>query len=570
MFDTGSGNIVVNVDGVNVITASNIIAGGSGTGPQAQFTFFGGPSSELYGYTDLIVRDTSGAYNNTLMGDRGVATLFVSADDVTHQGWTPRPLQLFGAGVLQQVTNAIGRVTAAQSTDFDFGSGDFTDEGWFRFVSLPTGSNKSQFFGKWQENNNNRSWRLYMGGPSLNNGNTRFEISTDGTAATVTAVIDWPWVPDINRWYHVAICRASGYTMFFIDGVMQGLPVADANTYFTASTTTSLMAQDANGSSVANTGLVGWQDEIRITKGFARYTASFVPAGPFPRGGSDPQWANVKWLSGWNSGVFDESGSARTLTARDGVVTVTPGDLGAAYKTLNKPAPPLDYTFIEAALLPATGILTMTAVPSDGETVTVATKDGTNAAVYRFKNTLAAAYDVKIGASVTDTLANLVNAVNAGTGSGTAYGAGTLANFDVSAAAYTVTQIQATANIAGAAGNSLASTSTAANATWGAATLQGGQNIPPYSQFYFQRPPLKTTIVDSVTLMSRAWKTDAGISSIRQSLIGPAGTAALGAVRPLGTAPSLYFDTFEVDPDTLAPLTPTTLINGKLRIDRTA
>lgn len=64
--------------------------------------------------------------------------------------------------------------------------------------------------------------------------------------------------------------------------------------------------------------------------------------------------------------------------------------------------------------------------PTDGDTLTIGITGNTT--VYRFKNTLASAYDVKIGANVTATIANLKAAINADGTPGTEYFAGTLAH----------------------------------------------------------------------------------------------------------------------------------------------
>jgi len=64
--------------------------------------------------------------------------------------------------------------------------------------------------------------------------------------------------------------------------------------------------------------------------------------------------------------------------------------------------------------------------PSDGDTLTIGLAGV--ALVYRFKNTLAAANDVKIGATIQDTASNLSAAINLGAGSGTSYHGGTAQN----------------------------------------------------------------------------------------------------------------------------------------------
>ena len=108
---------------------------------------------------------------------------------------------------------------------------------------------------------------------------------------------------------------------------------------------------------------------------------------------------------------------------------------------------------------------------SDGETITLGTK------VYTLKTALtvpAVANEILIAGSVTAMLDNIKAAVNAGTGAGTTYGTGTVANPDLTAGTKTGTTILFTANVAGTAGNSLASTETVAHLSFGATTLTGG------------------------------------------------------------------------------------------------
>jgi hypothetical protein len=87
---------------------------------------------------------------------------------------------------------------------------------------------------------------------------------------------------------------------------------------------------------------------------------------------------------------------------------------------------------------------------SDGDTVTIGSK------TYRFKNTLAAANDVKIGSGGdrTITAVNLAAAINHDAGEGTLYGTGTTQNPDVSAVA-SGAGVNLTARMAGSVGNSI-------------------------------------------------------------------------------------------------------------------
>lgn len=130
-----------------------------------------------------------------------------------------------------------------------------------------------------------------------------------------------------------------------------------------------------------------------------------------------------------------------------------------------------------AAAAYAVGTLTSTGVNvSDGDTVTI------GSTVYRFKNTMAQAYDVKIGADAATSLANLKKAINATGTAGVEYYTGTLVHPSVNAGTLTSTTLAVAANVKGTAGNSIASTEAAVTLSWGAATLASGAD-PTATEF---------------------------------------------------------------------------------------
>lgn len=530
----------------------------------------GGVGSQYISH--MIVRDGTGSYNNTFpIGDRRVATLLVNSDDVAHQGWQAQPLHKFGVGILD-LTPAHSFVAAVASTATNIGSNDFTIEGQFRLAALPLAANKAVIFGKWDEPANKRSYQLYLGGPTLENGLLVFRTSTDGTNGTVVEKLTWAWVPEVGQYYHIALCRDAGDLLLFIDGVQQGLPIPDSDTYFAATATLPALGAQTDGSlGVADTYWNGWQDEFRFTLGISRYSANFAPpVAAFPRGVSDPNWGSVVWLSSWDNAVIADDGPlALALASHSGAVAITPNDGAFNYQTLNKSAP-LDATFIEASLIAATGLLTMTAIPSAGETVTVGTKAAATPAVYTFRAAATSAFDVKIGASIAASMGNLIAAIIAGAGAGTLYGAGTTINLDVGAAIEPSNQMIVTALTPGTVGNAIPSTETLANGSWGAATLSGGQDIPGYSQFGLSHLPSGATVVDSITFTNRMWKTDAGPGTVQVSMVGGSGGVGSGVAHLVATTPTVYFDTIEQDPDTAGALSPTAILNAKVRINRTA
>jgi len=126
-------------------------------------------------------------------------------------------------------------------------------------------------------------------------------------------------------------------------------------------------------------------------------------------------------------------------------------------------------TFLQAGSN-ASATLTITANPSNGETVTLGAK------TYTFQTTLTDADgNVKIGATPEESLDNLVQAVRlVALGAGTAFAASTTLHPTIIAARGAGLTIGFRAKTAGAGGNSLATTETLANGSFGGGTMSGG------------------------------------------------------------------------------------------------
>lgn len=127
-----------------------------------------------------------------------------------------------------------------------------------------------------------------------------------------------------------------------------------------------------------------------------------------------------------------------------------------------------DFINVDPNTNAATGTLTFTGQPANGDTVTV------NAKVYTFQTVLTNVDgNVFIGADLATSISNLAAAINLGAGSGTAYAAATTLNANITAVA-AATTLTATAKVSGTAGNAITTSETSANASWGGATLSGG------------------------------------------------------------------------------------------------
>lgn len=568
------GSVEVRIDGVPVIggtsgiNGSNLVLNGNctqiGTSDQA-----GSAANDWY--VDFMVPYTlSGTYNSNWPNISGVANLQLTGAPVNT--FTGRPLQLFGAGQLEIPTSSGDALDCSTSANFDLGNGAYTLEGWFRPNLQPTGTQEAMLWGKWNTATNKRSYRLVHYGPSLNNGTLRFEISTDGTTGGIVTIfqtsVPFNWVR--GRWYHVAVSRSASVTRVFINGQQIGLAIADANTYFAAGVNAKYAVggtMSGTGTTVqANTSFNARFDEHRVTVGVGRYTANFTPpVAAFPRNvGGDPSFASVQLLWGLDNSVVDESTTApKTLALRGTAARATPADASANYLSA-QPLDPLDERYLETPFLPATNVLQASANFANGEQVVV------GATTYTFNTVLGAANSILIGATTVDSLTNLQDAINLGPGIGVRYGTGTLQNASAFAAlGPTVSDLSCQAIINGSAGNTIVSTETAANAAWlQGATFTGGANIPSPSEYTISSLPPTTTGIRALFLVDLSY-VPSDNATLQKSLV-VSGVAAAGAANPLSTTPSYKGDLFEQDPNTGAALTPTSVVNGRIRLTRTA
>lgn len=157
----------------------------------------------------------------------------------------------------------------SSSSDFDFGTGDFTIEFWMR-SSQSSGSYTGMIsVGSGSATGN---WMIQNRTTTADCAFWWYDISGWKSVSTNTNVND-------GNWHHIAVTRSGDSVRIFQDGTLKN-------------TTTGASAHSiGNGSAGLNIGrdqydngyYNGWLDDLRVTKGVARYTASFTaPTAPFP------------------------------------------------------------------------------------------------------------------------------------------------------------------------------------------------------------------------------------------------------------------------------------------------
>lgn len=153
-------------------------------------------------------------------------------------------------------------ISASSHADFGFGTGAFTVEGWLYQAAQTTGR---CLFDSRTGSNTGIAIMSSVSSPATSQSRL--------CAVSNTAVIagDGSTAFTASTWQHWAVTRDdSGTLRGFIDGV-QVWSVVDTRTY--ASASTAFIGAYYDGSQ----GLSGKLDSVRVTKGYARYTADFTP-----------------------------------------------------------------------------------------------------------------------------------------------------------------------------------------------------------------------------------------------------------------------------------------------------
>lgn len=152
--------------------------------------------------------------------------------------------------------------------DMNFGTKDFTIEGWFWFNSPSTAAQtmickrpSSSVYGTFLISCSNRTLLVYL----------RTGSSTWWNVNTANAF------SNTSGWQHVAVCRKDGRLRSFIDGVK----IADNAISSPIIDDVSPIFLGAEGD--GNSNMNGYIDDFRLTIGYARYTDDFtIPAAAFP------------------------------------------------------------------------------------------------------------------------------------------------------------------------------------------------------------------------------------------------------------------------------------------------
>ena len=219
-----------------------------------------------------------------------VAYIFAGGEDQTTA--TARSVDFDGSG---------DALTTSTSGDYTFGTGDFTVEHWINTGS--TAGATSVIDARTGYTNN---WTTY-----LNTDFTYIFYAVGGNRIVSTPLAQ-------GTWNHVALCRSSGTTTLYLNGIAQGT-YSDSNNY--TNTTLKLGLNFANGHA-----FIGKISNFRVVKGTAVYTSSFKPP-------TEPltNITNTKLLCCNNSSVTGTTTGTVTSSGNPTASTDSPFDDPAAF-----------------------------------------------------------------------------------------------------------------------------------------------------------------------------------------------------------------------------------------------
>jgi len=257
-----SGSLTWGVQQVSAVTGAGVMAKVTSNMPSA-------PGVAIFGNLLLHFDDGNGStaftdvYSHTF-------TANASAAESTAQA-------KFGSGSLA-ITGASGQcITTPDATDIRFTSGDFTIEFWLYFTDVNPFVYRGvmgKCSGGAQGAAPSNAKGAFMFFNDINTSIVHVRSSTSGTA----------WDVDISSaalgtggWHAVAYTRHGTTFTLWIDGVSAGTAIVSGA--LTEDATALAIGADHTGD--AGSVLHGYIDEVRITKGTARYTSNYTPIGPF-------------------------------------------------------------------------------------------------------------------------------------------------------------------------------------------------------------------------------------------------------------------------------------------------
>ena len=272
----------------------------------------------------------TGTYTVPISGVTVTANYLVHTLGITSQGTTsyPRAKSVTNSGtpVYIDMMSSSGKFVAASSqslsavdsADWFFSTGAFTIDLWTYFNTLPTAGNSMTLLSQYQDGNN--FWRFFVDNSS---GTYRLQL-TQYAASSYTVSLYANTSPNLSTsvWYHFAVVRNSNSWYLFQGGTQISSTYTNSASMIDLSAV--LSVDQFGGGSYLN----GWDDEVRVSKGIARWTSNFTPptTAYTTQGNIDSYTVLLLEFAGLNASTTsfgDSSPSRKVITNVNGVTIDT-------------------------------------------------------------------------------------------------------------------------------------------------------------------------------------------------------------------------------------------------------
>jgi hypothetical protein len=206
-------------------------------------------------------------------------------------------------------------LSVPDSADWAYGTGDFTLDMFVRFAALPAASAYMGFVGQYADSDS--AWSNFY---VYNNAGTYELKYSDGSVLSISNTITLATA----TWYHIALVRSGTSWYMFKDGTQIGATATDADTTANVAGALTIGCVSIGGSARYFNGHI---DEVRISKGLARWTANFTPPV------SEYNITGYNTTGTYTHGAQNVSGAAITTGATIAFNATTPANTAVVIET---------------------------------------------------------------------------------------------------------------------------------------------------------------------------------------------------------------------------------------------